>query len=81
VNVTAWARDGRLHVEVRDTGPGVPPNGSLREGVGLSNTRARLAQLHGDAAGLALDDAPGGGAVARVWMPLRVDGELVTATW
>jgi signal transduction histidine kinase len=74
VEVTACARDGRLHVEVRDTGPGLPPNGSLREGVGLSNTRARLAQLHGAAAGLVLAPAPGGGAVARVWMPLREDG-------
>ncbi|AHG93746.1 histidine kinase internal region (plasmid) [Gemmatirosa kalamazoonensis] len=71
VDVRAWADDGRLTVEVRDTGPGIPPNGSLREGVGLSNTRARLAQLHGTAAGLALANGPEGGAVARLWMPLR----------
>jgi two-component system, LytTR family, sensor kinase len=40
-------------------------------GVGLRNTRARLAQLHGDAARFTLDAAPGGGAVAQVVLPFR----------
>mgnify|MGYP000262279242 CR=1 FL=1 len=40
-------------------------------GVGLRNTRARLVQLHGDAARFTLDAAPGGGAVAQVVLPFR----------
>jgi two-component system, LytTR family, sensor kinase len=70
VTVRAFADDGRLRLEVRDTGPGFPAEG-LGEGVGLTNTRARLAQLYGDDARLELSNDPAGGAVARVEMPLR----------
>ena len=63
----AARRDGeRLSVTVRDNGPGV---GARREGVGLGNTRARLAQLYGEKAGVTLDTAPDGGAVAEIVLP------------
>ena len=43
---------------------------SRGEGVGLANIRARIAQLYGGEAGLELLARPGGGAIARVTLPL-----------
>jgi len=66
----AARRDGdRLAIAVHDNGPGV---GVRREGVGLGNTRARLAQLYGDKATVTLANAPDGGAVAEVVLPFHV---------
>ena len=66
----AARRDGeRLSITVRDNGPGV---GVRREGVGLGNTRARLAQLYGGNAGVTLATAPDGGAVAEIVLPFHV---------
>jgi two-component system, LytTR family, sensor kinase len=48
VTVKARRKGNRMLLEVSDDGPGLPSNGkSLREGVGLANTRARLEQLYG----------------------------------
>jgi LytS/YehU family sensor histidine kinase len=71
------ARRAGLHLEltVRDTGDGLTLVGGVppREGIGLSNTRARLAQLYGpDATSLELSDAAGGGARARLLLPFHV---------
>jgi LytS/YehU family sensor histidine kinase len=66
----AARRDGdRVVITVRDNGPGV---GGRGVGVGLGNTRARLAQLYGDAAGVALTTAPDGGALAEIVIPFHV---------
>lgn len=66
------ARSGeRLTLEVLDDGQGLAAASTNRvEGVGLANTRARLAQLFGELARLELADREGGGAVARVTLPL-----------
>ncbi len=50
IELRAERRNGRLCLHVSDNGAGIPEGGgeALREGVGLSNTRARLAQLYGD---------------------------------
>jgi sensor histidine kinase YesM len=67
----AARRDGdRLAITVRDNGPGV---GTRREGVGLGNTRARLAQLYGDKAAVTLTTAADGGAVAEIVLPLHTN--------
>jgi signal transduction histidine kinase len=70
--IRALAEDGRLRLEVRDTGVGLRASGKVREGIGLGNTRARLAALYGPAGRLELAPAPGGGAVASVELPLRL---------
>lgn len=44
---------------------------AVSHGVGLANTRRRLATLYGDAQRLSLDDRPGGGLVATVELPWR----------
>ncbi|MFP5246275.1 MAG: sensor histidine kinase [Thermoanaerobaculia bacterium] len=64
----AVRRDGsRLLLTVRDNGPGVEPKN--RSGVGLANTRARLAQLYGNEAAVTLADAAEGGTLASIALP------------
>lgn len=65
-------RAGRVVVEVRDTGPGPLPGAEVNTGgVGLANSRARLAQAFGTAASLTLEAAPAGGCIARIEIPLN----------
>jgi LytS/YehU family sensor histidine kinase len=69
VDVRAWEREGRLHLSVCDDGVGLRT--PLREGVGLTITRARLQQLYGLEQRVDLSPAPAGGAVCALWIPLR----------
>jgi signal transduction histidine kinase len=59
--------DGDLVLTVRDNGRG--PAKEVHEGVGLTNTRARLTQLYGARQRLALTAAEGGGALVEVRFP------------
>jgi two-component system LytT family sensor kinase len=62
-------REGEdLLLSVEDDGVGLA-SGPVVEGVGLGNTRARLRARFGDAARIALDPRPGGGARAEVRLP------------
>jgi signal transduction histidine kinase len=71
VEVVARRDRDRLRLDVSDDGVGPPPNG-VREGTGLTNTRARLAQLYGAAQGLELAGVSGGGTRVRVSLPFRI---------
>jgi signal transduction histidine kinase len=65
----------RLHITVRDNGPGVDPT-ALPSGIGLSNTAARLAQLYPGRSALRLADDRERGAVAVVELPYHtIDDE------
>jgi two-component system LytT family sensor kinase len=67
IEITA-RRDGEtLRLSVRDNGPG--PGAANEGGVGLANTRARLAQLYGDEGSVTLTAAPDGGALAEITLP------------
>ncbi len=80
VEIVVRRRLDVLEIEVRDSGRGLasPSRDATaagaapaREGVGLRNTRDRLAQLYGDAYGLALRPRADGGAIAAVTLPVR----------
>ena len=72
VDVRAWEGEGRLHLTVRDDGVGLRSDVPIREGVGLSITRARLHQLYGREQRFALTPRPEGGAVCTLSIPLRM---------
>jgi len=61
-----------LTVEVSDNGAGLRGDEPAAEGVGLSNTRARLRTLYGEAHGFELCEAPGGGLLVRMMIPFRL---------
>lgn len=71
-------REGdELYLEVENDLPpgGAPGPRGDREGVGVHNTRARLAQLYGDRGRLELELRPEGIAITRVILPFReLDG-------
>ncbi len=64
------ARNGEmLCVRVTDTGAGFQKKRGA--GVGLANTRARLATLYGSSAKLAIVPNPGGGVIAEIYVPFE----------
>ena len=71
VGVAAHRANGSLLLRVTDDGPGLPPGGPPRDGVGLANTRDRLAKLYGPDATLDLKNRPEGGLVAEVRLPFH----------
>jgi sensor histidine kinase YesM len=60
-------------VEIRVSDDGVGFRALSGCGVGLSNTRGRLAALFGDGAGLELSSMAGGGTLALLRVPYRLD--------
>jgi LytS/YehU family sensor histidine kinase len=69
VRIRAQRAGPDLRIEVRDNGSG--PADGAHDGIGLSNTRARLKHLYGERGRLELLTAQGGGALAVVQLPLR----------
>jgi len=67
VRIGAAAQDGVLRLWVEDDGAGF--SGSGGSGVGLANTRARLAALYGERAGLRLSMREPRGVRAEVHLP------------
>jgi signal transduction histidine kinase len=67
VDVRTRREDGMLVVEIENDG--TPLSDALREGIGLSSTRRRLAQLYGPRASYELANRQPAGVVARVRIP------------
>ncbi len=84
IEVELRAERGKAVVEVRDRGTGLPdgpveklfaPYVSTKNrgsGVGFSLVRDVVVDHHG---GITLENRAGGGAVARLWLPLSPDGD------
>jgi LytS/YehU family sensor histidine kinase len=75
LRISARRAGAHLELAVRDTGDGLASFGGRppREGIGLSNTRARLTELYGpDATSLELNDVAGGGVRARLLIPFHL---------
>lgn len=70
-NIAIGARreNGSLRVSVRDDGKGLEGSGTTT-GVGISNARARLAHMYGDAGRLTVADAAPRGVQVEIQIPL-----------
>src|SRR5262245_40790860 len=72
IEIRAERREGMVELQVIDDGPGLQPAGEeLREGIGLTNTRARLRQLYGDEHRIEIEDAAEGGLAVKLSIPYR----------
>ena len=94
IDLTAKVSNGRLKIEVSDTGPGVngPRQGSLLElakqsaqqttstGVGLANIRNRLMQAYGDNHQFRTSSGSGGGFIVTIDIPFETAEEEATET-
>ncbi|PTY00071.1 histidine kinase [Opitutus sp. ER46] len=70
VEIRGEVRGETLHLEVADDGPGLAEDGARpKEGIGLSNTRERLARIYGDAGRLALRSLAGRGVTVEIDLP------------
>jgi len=70
LRLSAARRGGDLVLEVTDSGPGFDAKHGT--GIGLANSRARLAQLYGERATLSVGTAAAGGARVAVTLPFRL---------
>jgi LytS/YehU family sensor histidine kinase len=77
VGISARRDDSLLEIKVYDDGPGLRPNTRTGEGggIGLANTRARLAQLYGTGHRFDVRDRPEGGVEATLVVPFRLSRE------
>ncbi|HMO64795.1 MAG TPA: hypothetical protein PKE47_06175, partial [Verrucomicrobiota bacterium] len=78
IRLTARRADGALELVVADNGPGPAEGDGRRGGIGLANTRERLAQLYGAAGSLTLRPRAGGGTEAVLRVPWRAAGPDMT---
>jgi two-component system, LytTR family, sensor kinase len=75
IELRAQRDNGELTLDVCDNGAGVSDVSAVSEGVGLSNTRARLRTLYGDAHRFELGNRPEGGLRVRLVIPFRTSDQ------
>jgi two-component system LytT family sensor kinase len=75
IAIEARIDDEVLVISVRDNGPGLE-DPATRDGVGLGNSRARLEQLYGDEASIALRSLPDEGVLAEIRLPFHTAADL-----
>jgi two-component system, LytTR family, sensor kinase len=80
IAIHATREDASLKIEISDSGAGLPPDRlmALNRGVGLDNTRARLAHLYPSAHEFSFSNLDDGFCV-RVKIPFRVETPIALA--
>lgn len=73
IELRATRSEHQLLLEVSDNGVGLPEDKPIAEGVGLTNTRARLRTLYGEAHELELANGSGKGLTVRLTIPFKID--------
>jgi signal transduction histidine kinase len=73
VRIVAHPDREHLIIRIEDNGRGLHADGRWQEGIGLGNTRARLEQLYGREHSVSIENAPGGGAIVTLSIPLRAE--------
>lgn len=71
IEVGAASTNGLLALVVSDDGPGLVSPRAGHNGIGLTNTRSRLARLYGDRARLDVEQAAGRGVRVTITLPVR----------
>jgi two-component system LytT family sensor kinase len=71
LEISAARRNGVLQIRVHDDGPGLREGELRRDGIGIANTRARLAQLYGSDHLFEMANAPQGGLLVTIEVPFR----------
>jgi signal transduction histidine kinase len=73
VEVRAWREAEALRIDVLDDGGGLAGGSPAADGLGLRNTRARLAHLYGPDQSLEIEGRSEGGVLARLVLPFRTE--------
>lgn len=73
IELSVRSANGALEIRLCDDGPGLPDGFAIEdlEGIGLTNTRSRLAWTYGEAADFSVTPAGSGGTEVRLRLPLR----------
>jgi hypothetical protein len=71
IEVLATRSNGSLNLIVSDDGPGLILPRPGRAGIGLTNTRSRLARLYGDSAHLHIEQPADRGVRVTITLPIR----------
>ncbi|HKX27381.1 MAG TPA: histidine kinase [Blastocatellia bacterium] len=71
ISIRARRDHSRLLVQVEDNGPGLSTPGDNKQGVGLTNTRARLQHLYGEDFRCEMNNVAEGGLVVTLEFPLQ----------
>ena len=76
VRLRGWVDEGVLSLEVSDHGPGLPSGRPDKIGIGLSNTRDRLAALYGTRGSLQIHPSENAGLAVVLRLPVQARGRL-----
>jgi two-component system LytT family sensor kinase len=78
IEIAAKQVGGRLRIQVRDNGPGLPEHrtsqNQFKKGLGLANTETRLKQLYGADHLFDLSNDPAGGLLVTLEIPFHTSG-------
>jgi len=77
LEISAQRANGSLRLQVRDNGKGLAGNGAHKTGIGLQNTRARLAKLYGERGRFSLAEVESGGVIAAIDIPFEYSHEAL----